>query len=239
MLDKQVKVGGIPVNVFASLEQASEAVIQSNGSVSKGSVIAINPEKVIAAQQNQTVLNSLMQATIRIPDGIGVKYVMQKKLKGKVARIAGCDLWETLMRRAAKLVVPVYIVGGTKDVNLQTVKMLSKQQTPVVGNTDGFFQDEEEVFANIARSGAKIVTVALGSPKQEAFIKKCQNVYPDALYMGVGGTYDVFTGNVKRAPLMVRKMGLEWLFRLLSQPTRWRRQLNLIKYIYLYTTGKL
>ncbi len=91
----------------------------------------------------------------------------------------------------------------------------------------------------VKASGASIVTVAMGSPRQELLIRDLYQVYPGALYMGVGGTYDVFTGRVKRAPLLWRKWGLEWLYRLLVQPTRWRRQIKLLRFLLYYYSGRL
>ncbi len=79
----------------------------------------------------------------------------------------------------------------------------------------------------------------MGSPKQEILMRDCRRVHPDALYMGIGGTYDVFTGHVKRAPKIWQKMGLEWLYRLISQPSRLRRQLKLLKFVRYYYTGRL
>ncbi len=95
------------------------------------------------------------------------------------------------------------------------------------------FQPEQRqaLFERIHASGAQIVTVAMGSPKQEIFMRDCRLVHPDALYMGVGGTYDVFTGHVKRAPKIWQTLGLEWLYRLLSQPSRIKRQLRLLRYL--------
>ncbi|VEC58725.1 UDP-N-acetyl-D-mannosaminuronic acid transferase [Escherichia coli] len=92
----------------------------------------------------------------------------------------------------------------------------------IVGSQDGYFKPEQRqaLFERIHASGAQIVTVAMGSPKQEIFMRDCRLVHPDALYMGVGGTYDVFTGHVKRAPKIWQTLGLEWLYRLLSQPSR-------------------
>lgn len=109
------------------------------------------------------------------------------------------------------------------------------------GSQDGYFKPEERdaLFERIRASGAKFVTVAMGSPKQELLMRDCRKVYPDALYMGVGGTYDVFTGHVKRAPKAWQDMGLEWLYRLLSQPTRWRRQFKLLKYVTYHYGNKL
>ena len=110
---------------------------------------------------------------------------------------------------------------------------------PVVGAQDGYFKDENALIEQVRQSGAKVVTVAMGSPKQELFIEKAKKVLPEAYFMGVGGTYDVFTGNVQRAPALWCKLNLEWAYRLLSQPSRITRQWNLVEYLWLYLRGKL
>ncbi|MGL5783396.1 MAG: WecB/TagA/CpsF family glycosyltransferase, partial [Plesiomonas shigelloides] len=138
--------------------------------------------------------------------------------------------------------LPVFLVGGRQDVLSEVEDKLRQQwQVNIVGSQNGYFTAEQtpDLFEQIRASGAKLVTVAMGSPKQELFMRDCRQVYPDALYMGVGGTYDVFTGHVLRAPAVWRKFGLEWLYRLLSQPTRWRRQLKLLKYVAYHYSGKL
>lgn len=92
---------------------------------------------------------------------------------------------------------PVFLIGGKPEILRQTEEKLRKQwNVDIVGSQDGYFAaaDREALFARIAASGAKIVTVAMGSPKQELLMRDCKQHYPDALYMGVGGTYDVFTG---------------------------------------------
>ena len=113
---------------------------------------------------------------------------------------------------------------------------LSVQQAPAgqVGR-----HQRQALFERIHASGAQIVTVAMGSPKQEIFMRDCRKTHPDALYMGVGGTYDVFTGHVKRAPKIWQNLGLEWLYRLLSQPSRITRQLRLLRYLRWHYTGNL
>ena len=109
------------------------------------------------------------------------------------------------------------------------------------GTQDGYFTPDQRqaLFERIHASGAKIVTVAMGSPKQEILMRDCRQVHPDALYMGVGGTYDVFTGHVKRAPKVWQNLGLEWLYRLLSQPSRIKRQLRLLRYLRWHYTNNL
>jgi UDP-N-acetyl-D-mannosaminouronate:lipid I N-acetyl-D-mannosaminouronosyltransferase len=134
------------------------------------------------------------------------------------------------------------LIGGKPDVLAQTEAKLRQQwNVNIVGSQDGYFKPEERqvLFERIQASSAKIVTVAMGSPKQEILMRDCRQVHPDALYMGVGGTYDVFTGHVKRAPKIWQKLGLEWLYRLLSQPSRLTRQLRLLRYLRWHYTSQL
>ena len=162
--------------------------------------------------------------------------------QAQVSRVAGADLWEELMARAGKEGTPVFLVGGKPEVLAQTeAKLRNQWNVNIVGSQDGYFKPEQRqaLFERIHASGAQIVTVAMGSPKQEIFMRDCRLVHPDALYMGVGGTYDVFTGHVKRAPKIWQTLGLEWLYRLLSQPSRIKRQLRLLRYLRWHYTGNL
>ncbi|MFL7854950.1 lipopolysaccharide N-acetylmannosaminouronosyltransferase [Providencia rettgeri] len=215
----------------------------AGGETKTGTLVAINAEKVMIAEQD-TALNTLLgQAEYLYADGISIVRAIRRKYpQAEVSRVAGADLWEGLMERAGKESTPVFLVGGKPEILEQTEsKLRSQWNVNIVGSQNGYFTAEERsaLFERIRASGAKIVTVAMGSPKQEIFMRDCRSVYPDALYMGVGGTYDVFTGHVKRAPKVWQNLGLEWLYRLLSQPSRITRQFKLLKFLGYYYGGKL
>lgn len=215
----------------------------ADGKTKTGTLVAINAEKVMIAEQD-TALNTLLgQAEYLYADGISIVRAIRRKYpKAEVSRVAGADLWEGLMERAGKEGTPVFLVGGKPEILEQTkAKLRAQWNVNIVDSQDGYFtaEDRSALFERIHASGAKIVTVAMGSPKQEIFMRDCRVVYPDALYMGVGGTYDVFTGHVKRAPKVWQNLGLEWLYRLLSQPTRIKRQFKLLKFLGYYYGGKL
>lgn len=235
----EVNVGPVKVSAFADMQQLLEYIVRPDGSVYAGSAIAINPEKVLTAIQNPELAAVIANADIRYADGIGVVKIMRQRLKKPVQRIPGCELWQQLMLRAATFEVPVFIVGAKPDVNQQTAAKLRAQQANLVGAVDGYFKDEAALIAQIKQSGARIVSVAMGSPKQELLIQRIRLQHPDCFYMGVGGTYDVFTGNVKRAPALWCKLNLEWAYRLLLQPSRIGRQLGLLRYVWWYWTGKI
>ena len=235
----EVKVGPVQVSAFADMQQLLAFIIREDGSTYAGSAIAINPEKVLTAMRNSDIEAVISGADIRYADGIGVVKVMRRRLKKNVQRIPGCELWQQLMLRAAVYKVPVFIVGAKPEVNQQTADKLRAQQVNLVGAVDGYFKDEAALIAQIKQSGARFVSVAMGSPKQELLIQRIRAQHPDCFYMGVGGTYDVFTGNVKRAPELWCKLNLEWAYRLLSQPSRIGRQLGLLRYVWWYFTGKI
>lgn len=235
----KVAIGPVEVSAFTDMAQLLAFILHEDGTVFAGSAIAINPEKILTAMENPAILQVISQADIRYADGIGVVKVMRKRLKRRVERIPGCELWQALMLRAAEYQVPVYLVGAKPEVLAQTKAKLLAQGTKVVGATDGYFQDEAELIQAIQQSGARFVSVAMGSPKQELLIQRIQAQHPDCFYMGVGGTYDVFTGNVKRAPDLWCKLNLEWAYRLVLQPSRIGRQLRLFRYLWWYLTGKI
>ena len=217
--------------------------LYADGNLKQGTLVAINAEKMLTLEDNAEVQELINAAEFKYADGISVVRSVRKKYpEANVSRVAGADLWEALMARAGAEGTPVFLVGGKPEVMAETVEKLRKQwNVNLVGTQDGYFTPEarQALFERIRESGAKIVTVAMGSPKQEILMRDCRQVYPDALYMGVGGTYDVFTGHVKRAPKVWQNLGLEWLYRLLSQPSRIKRQLRLLRYLRWHYTNNL
>ncbi|MDF7679514.1 lipopolysaccharide N-acetylmannosaminouronosyltransferase [Enterobacteriaceae bacterium ESL0689] len=214
-----------------------------DGAIRQGTLIAINAEKMLAVEDDPEIRQLIEAAELKYADGISIIRALRKKYpQAKVARVAGADLWEALMERAGMQGTPVFLIGGKPEVLAQTVHQLRERwQVNIVGSQDGYFTADERqaLFARIRDSGARIVTVAMGSPRQEIVMRDCRAIYPSALYMGVGGTYDVFTGHVRRAPKCWQNMGLEWLYRLLLQPTRIKRQIRLLRYLRWYYTGQL
>lgn len=215
----------------------------AEGRLRPGTLVAINAEKMLTAEDNPEVRDLINAAEFKYADGISVVRSVRKKFpQAQISRVAGADLWEALMARAGQEGTPVFLIGGKPEVLAQTeAKLRAQWHVNIVGSQDGYFTPEQRqaLFERIHASGAQIVTVAMGSPKQEIFMRDCRKNHPEALYMGVGGTYDVFTGHVKRAPKLWQNLGLEWLYRLLSQPSRITRQLRLLRYLRWHYTGNL
>jgi len=238
----QYLIRGIRLLGFRDMAEFLDYLWQGE-KLKSGTLIAINAEKVLTAESQPEIHRLIDEAEYKYADGISIVRSVRKKYpQAEVSRIAGADLWEGLMERAGREGAPVFLIGGKPGVLAQTEEKLKRQwNVNIVGSQDGYFAPEqrEALFARIAASGAKIVTVAMGSPRQEVLMRDCKAIYPDALYMGVGGTYDVFTGNVKRAPKIWQRMGFEWLYRLITQPSRLKRNFRLLKYVRYHLRGDL
>ncbi len=235
-------IRGVELYAFNDMESFVSFLLPENRPRS-GTLVAMNAEKMLLLEEDAQLRALVSEAEFKYPDGISIVRSLRKKYpRLQVSRIAGADLWEALMERAGRCGIPVFLIGGREHILQETCDKLQRQwNVNIVGRQNGFFApaEREALFARIAASGAKIVTVAQGSPRQELLMRDCRHYCPDALYMGVGGTYDVFTGNVARAPLIWQRLGLEWLYRLIRQPSRWRRQLSLLKYLRYHWRGDL
>ncbi|MFK3712623.1 MULTISPECIES: lipopolysaccharide N-acetylmannosaminouronosyltransferase [Leclercia] len=238
----QYDLRGLKLIGWRDMQHALDYLCAGNG-IKTGTLVAINAEKMLTIEDNAQVRDLIEAAEFKYADGISVVRSVRKKYPdANISRVAGADLWEALMARAGTDGTPVFLVGGKPEILAQTEQKLRSQwQVNIVGSQDGYFSADQQqaLFARIRDSGAKIITVAMGSPRQEILMRDCRQVYPDALYMGVGGTYDVFTGHVKRAPKVWQNLGLEWLYRLLSQPSRITRQLRLLRYLGWHYSGRL
>lgn len=235
---RDVVISGLAISPFRTPDDAVSRMFD-DGNVRSGFWVAINAEKIMTLRKDKTLKALIDSATVRYADGITVVNLIKRKGVFNV-KIAGCDLWLKVIDRCSQHGVPIFLVGGSSRVNqLVENKLVTVNGAKVVGSVDGFFDDEEQVINKIVHSKAKFVSVAMGSPKQEVFINKCREIYPEAMYMGVGGTFDVFVGEVKRAPKWMINYGVEWLYRLLKQPTRLKRQLTLLHFLFLVILRKI
>lgn len=204
-----------------------EAVARAKSLIDGGrvaQVITINPEMFDAAEKDSNFANIIREAEMVIPDGVGVKLGL--KLKGKnVSRIPGIDFAKRLLKEAAISNIPVAIIGSKDEVITKAVENLKKEISGlnIVYYHNGYFSDDNEIYGELKKSSPKLVLVALGSPKQEKFIYGAKKILNPALMVGIGGSLDVWSGTVKRAPEIFRKLGIEWLYRTVTQPSRFKR----------------
>ncbi|WGS60768.1 WecB/TagA/CpsF family glycosyltransferase [Vibrio lentus] len=220
-------LNGISIDAFYNINNAVSEIVTNR--MGKATIaVAINPEKIIMYSKSEEIKNALDLADIRFLDGIGAVIAINKKYNVRVNRIPGCELWLELMKVSAKNNLSVYLLGASEPVNSKAVKALKKQGVSVVGASDGYFDCDVAMINRILKAKPDVLTVALGSPRQEQFMALCKSMGVTSFMMGVGGTLDVYTGSVKRAPKLWCRLNLEWLYRLLSQPKRILRQRNLV-----------
>lgn len=186
-------------------------------------VVTINPEMFEIAQKNEQFSDVLRESELVLADGIGIKIGL--KIKGiEQQRITGIEYAKTLLELCCK---EGYTVGflGAKEENLQKMLKKFKQEMPdlkIVFAQNGYFKDDLEVMQEIIKNKPQVLLCALGAPKQELFIYNLKK-YLNSFMIGVGGSFDVWSGVVKRAPVMWQKLGLEWLYRTLKEPKRLKR----------------
>ncbi|MEL0654606.1 WecB/TagA/CpsF family glycosyltransferase [Pseudoalteromonas issachenkonii] len=189
--------------------------------------VVVNVAKIVNMQKDFLLAESVKACDLINIDGMGVVFGARFLGYDISERVAGVDLFHELLAMSAKRDFPVFLLGATQDVVSKTVSNVSKQNPnlTIAGYNDGYFWDNEEAVVNkIRESGAKLLFVAITSPKKENFINKWQDKLGVDFVMGVGGTFDVVAGKVKRAPVWMQNAGLEWFYRVMQEPGRmWKR----------------
>lgn len=217
---------------YEDLKRNIEGDIENN---KKSFIVAINPEKILKARKDEYLKELLNNATYEIPDGIGVIYA-SKLRKGNIkTRITGIDSMEMLCKLSEEKKYKIFMYGA-KEETIKKAKENLEIKFPniqIVGTINGYEKDNNKIIKAINKSKADIVFVALGSPKQEYWITENMNKVNAKIFQGVGGSFDVFSGNIKRAPKWMQKIGLEWLYRLIKEPKRIFRQIKLVKFLWL------
>ena len=240
-MDKKVNVRGVyfdNVTFDEAMEKVKDLVKKDGVSV----MFTPNSEIVQSCIENKELYKVIKSADLVIPDGIGVVYaakILKTPLKQKVP---GCEVAEKLMEYAAQTGDGVFFFGGGKKTEeREAVSVVAAQKLKekykglnIVGTRDGYFteNDVDGIIDQINNSGAKILFVCLGAPKQEKWIFDNRDKLNVNFAAGLGGTLDVFAGVAKRAPKFFLKTNLEWFYRLLCMPTRIGRMMKLPKFLF-------
>ncbi|MDB5572565.1 MAG: hypothetical protein JWN93_3748 [Hyphomicrobiales bacterium] len=230
MIPTRVSVLDVPVDCV-DMDTALECAdrLMSNGR--PAAIMAINPEKVIACRQRAELRDAIARADLLIPDGIGVVAAVRLMEGVAIQRVAGADLMVMLCHAAARNGRSVYLMGGAPGVAAKAAERLQETCAglTIAGVRDGYFDEADSgaVIEAINASGADILFIGMGSPRQELWVARHLDSLNVKLCQCVGGTIDVVAGHVKRAPELFRRFNLEWFYRLASQPSRIARQKNL------------
>ena len=197
-------------------------------------VVTPNPEIVMTCWENPDAMEAVQNADLVLPDGVGVIYgakILGTPLKGK---LPGIDFAAELMRRLAKSGGRVYLLGAKPGIAEQAGERMKAQFPGLVicGTHDGYFKSDEPIIEEINALQPDLLLVCLGAPKQELWMNRNRPVLKVGLMAGLGGSLDVFAGTVKRAPVFFQKFGLEWFYRLVKEPWRFKRMMKLPKFLF-------
>lgn len=235
MQDNRVTLNGIKVHPFTAFSELLEYV---NGR--KGVLVAINAEKILhATSQTRDIINR----NIGYCDGIGAVMALKKHGYKDVVKIPGCELWLRIITSLYKEGKSFYLVGSKQEVVESTVEKLQKEYPGIcIANyRNGYITTEDEKLALITDIEIKkpdVVFVAMGSPKQELLMEEIFQ-HHKAIYQGLGGSFDVYTGHVKRAPRWWVEHNLEFAYRLVKQPSRIKRQIHLVRFLLMVKLGMI
>ena len=200
-------------------------------------VVTLGTEMVVCAQSDTQFREAVNSSALSLCDTVGV--LLAARLQGTPlpGRVAGVELLEPLCAALAREELPVYFLGAKGDTAARAASRLAARHPGlrIAGTRDGYFgpSDDAQVAQTIRASGARVLLAGLGSPRQELWLSRWLAQSGCGVGIGVGGSFDVIAGNVARAPQLWRRLNLEWLYRLVREPSRWRRQLALPKFVVL------
>lgn len=239
--NKNLDLFGVPLTNLKSYSHAVDNIVERIRQSRKTFCIAINPEKIYRSQNDAELMALINSANFHICDGVGAAVAAKILLAKKISRITGVMLFIYLMARAEQEGLKVFLLGASPESNEGACRKL-KEMHPglkVVGRQDGYFDNDSEVIRQINDSRADMLFVAMGSPRQEEWIAQHRDAIDAPYCMGVGGTFDVVSGRVKWAPAIFRKTGTEFLYRLIKEPKRWKRQLVLPKFAFIVLKARV
>jgi N-acetylglucosaminyldiphosphoundecaprenol N-acetyl-beta-D-mannosaminyltransferase len=225
-------------------EEALKRVSSFAGSERPHLIVTANPETVMQSRGDQLLAQIVNRADLVVADGIGVVWASGVLGRRLPERIAGIELTEGILAEAAAKGWPVFMLGSSDGVAQRAADALRRryQGLQIVGTHHGFFRpgpEEEEVLERIKGAKPKVLLAALGVPRQEKWLAAHLGTLRVPVAIGVGGSFDVWAGVTRRAPKWVRQLHLEWLYRVLRQPSRFKRLLVLPKFVALVYQTKL
>lgn len=235
VIKKVIFKNGVNCYAFSSFDEIVDFVSEK-----KGLLVAINAEKILhATDQTREIINR----NIGYSDGIGAVMALKKHGCKDAVKIPGCELWLKIIERLYKDGKGFYLVGGKQEVIDETVAKLKEEFNGIniVGYRNGYIKTDEEkeqLLEDIAAKKPDVVFVAMGSPKQELLMEEMIDRH-QAIFQGLGGSFDVYTGHVDRAPKWWVDHNLEFAYRLIKQPTRIKRQIHLFRFLALVKLGKI
>lgn len=233
-VQQKFSVLGLPVHLIEDYAEWLNSCLQQRRGTH---VVTLNAEMAMQAQQNAALANVIQQAELVIPDGAGVVFYFGIRGR-KVRRSPGIELAESLLRLVAGVgdSLPVFFFGGSPGVT-EAAAQKWQQQLPglaIAGTQHGYVSPEEEaqLQQTLQRLQPPLIFVGLGVPRQEFWIAEHRHLCPEAVWIGVGGSFDIWAGKKDRAPVWLQRLQMEWAYRLYQEPWRWRRMLALPQFAW-------
>ena len=221
--NKRIDILGVCVDVLTT-QETIDLVEKYVLSKTPLHLMGVNADKINMAKENDLIMTIINSCGIINADGASV-VMASKKLKTPLPeRVAGIDLMQDLIKLSDEKGYSIYLLGAKEEVVSKTSEVI-KEKYPnikIAGFHDGYFGDDDwdDIFDNLENTKPDFVFVGITSPKKEYLIEYLQNKGSNAVFMGVGGSFDVISGNIPRAPKWMQKMNLEWLFRVMHEPRR-------------------
>ena len=236
-MQDNVKILGVNIDNITeeeAAEKTKELIEKSNKSCKL--IVAPNVEFIMQAQKDKEFFDILQTAELATPDSVGVILAGKLQKKPFKQRIPGQAYFRKILETAEKEGWTVYLLGGKGDIPQRAKQNVEKlyPKLKIVGYHEGYFEEdtEEVVIEEINKLKPNILFVALGAPRQEKWIAKHRKELKVDVAAGQGGTFDYEAGNIKRAPKWIQKIGMEWLWRLILQPSRIKRMIVLPVYLF-------
>lgn len=224
-------------------DAATQRIVELAERGAGAQIVTLGTEMVVYAQKHERFREVINACTLSLCDTIGLLFVARWRGASLRERVTGVELLERLSAMAAQRHIPVYFLGGAPGVAADAAAILEVRFPGLIvaGTRNGFFRDDEaaDVAREIAGSGARLLFAGMGSPRQEFWLAEYLGATDCGAGIGVGGSLDVISGRVTRAPAFARRLNLEWLYRLVTEPRRWRRQLALPHFIWLVAREQL
>ncbi len=206
-------------------------------------VVTLGTEMVVYAQRDARFRATINASALSLCDTVGLLWVARRRGARLRGRVTGVELIEVLCAGAAREGTRLYFLGGAQGVAQAAADRLRDRYhgLAVAGARNGYFEERESagVAEGVRASGAQLLFCGLGFPRQELWLAEHLKATGCGVGIGVGGSFDVMSGKVRRAPVAWRKLGIEWLYRLLKEPQRWRRQLALPVFVALVARDEL
>ncbi|RKQ34318.1 WecB/TagA/CpsF family glycosyltransferase [Oceanobacillus halophilus] len=231
---KHVNIMGIPF-LHTNQEDFVSLLNQRIQERQKTFVVTANPEVVMKANEEKEFKQYLEQADYITADGIGIVKAASILNNPLPERVTGFDTMMQLLDVANEKEYRIFLLGAQRETLDKAISKIEAnyKNIHIVGSNDGFFDWENNNIAErIAELKPDITFVALGVPRQEKWISENITKFEQGVFIGVGGSFDAVAGTVKRAPIFWQKLNLEWFYRLMKQPTRWRRMLALPRFAF-------